>query len=275
MLKGVSSYFGEDIPMNFKLISMVALSVSMIGVASASTFRWTWSSVGHTNGAQPTGGNLFYNPAGGGIDALQIDYNSTTKNFRYDVTFDNTQTNGFWAAVSPGDNPKGHAGELALFYFDASAGSPVLSAYAYNGVNGGNSYKDGSPAPGTQTPDFIRSSLTNSSWINNLSVSDSGGKRRMIFDIDATSINNHTPAYPGPGGIAEWTGAAFGNKIGIWFHPAKGVTSSYSNGKLTNFHVGQEGWLDGDNLQTVPEPATMTALGLGLAAIARRRRAKK
>lgn len=244
--------------------------------AHASTFRWTWTSAGHVNGNQPGGGELFYNAGGGGINSIVADYTPGSKRLRYEVEFNNRQTNGYWLAVSPGPNPKGHAGELALFYFDASSSTPALLAYAYNGVNGGNSYLDGSPAAGTQAPDFILSSKTSNHWINQLSVVNGpSNTRKMIFDIDATQIQNHVPLYPGPGGPSEWTGASFAERFGIWFHPLKGLQTSYNaNGSLKTLHKSAEGWLDGQNLETVPEPMTMTALGLGIAAFMRKRKAR-
>lgn len=258
-----------------KIAAMALVASALVTSSQAVTYRWTWSSATHTNGAQPGGGDLFYNNGGGKIDSIETTFNNATNRLTYDVTFDkvkstDSKTSGYWLALSDGPNPKGTEGELAILYFDASSSSnPVLTAYGYNGVNGDNSYKDGKAAAGTQAPDFILSSKTSSSWINDLSVSHVGSKTRMKFDIDATSINNRVPLYGG----SDWEGAEFGNKIGIWFHQVRGLNTSYnSNGSLKTFSYTNAGYLDGSNLQAVPEPATMLALGAGCAMIARRRR---
>lgn len=234
--------------------------------ASASTFSWSSSSIPQ-------------NSVAGEIKQLSTSYNDVTHRFTYQGTFDHApgaptrHTMGYWVAVSPGPNPKGHAGELALFYMDVSEGTPVLTAYAYNGVNGGSSYFDGSPAGGTQAPDKIASSLASSSWINALTFTVNGdGTRTIGFDIDASGINSHVPLNPGPGGPGEWTGAAFGETIGIWMHPLAGLDTSYgADGFLTSLSASHEGWFDASDMETVPEPATALAL-VGFAALARRRR---
>lgn len=253
--------------MNISKFAAIALVASAIVTSSqAVTYRWTFSSA-----TSPIG----YNNDGGKIDSIEATFNSANNRLTYDVTFDkapgqSSKTSGYWLALNDGPNPKGIEGELALFYFDASSSSqPVLSVYGYNGVNGDNSYKDGRAAAGTQAPDFILSSKTNSSWINDLSVSHVGTKTRMKFDIDATSINNRTPLYGG----SDWTGAQFNNKFGIWFHPVRGLQTSYkADGGLNSFHYSSQGWLDASNLEAVPEPATMLALSAGFAMLARRRR---
>lgn len=265
--------------MNLKLTMLAVAAISIVSGASATTYRWTWTSAGHTNGAQPGGGDLHYSNFGGNINTIFTEFDTVTNRLKYEVEFNESSTNAYWLAMSPGPNPKGYAGELAIFYMDATTSTPVLTAYGYNGVNGDNSYKDGSQLANTQAPDLILSSKTSNSWINSLTSTVAGGKRTLKFDIDATEINNHVPLYPGPGGVAEWTGAEYGNKMGIWFHQVKNASFTYHStgnlkGGVKTFHYDKQGYLDGSNLQTVPEPATMTALALGLAAIARKRRAK-
>jgi hypothetical protein len=250
--------------------------MTLAATSQATTYRWTWQSQGHVNGAQAGGGELFYSSGGGNIKTIETSFDSETNRFTYEAILGNQSTNGLWLAVSPGANPKGHAGELALFYVDASAAQPALLAYAYNGVNGHNSWRDGSPQSGIQPPDMILSSLTSSNWINNFVVENlvNGGKR-FAFDIDATAVQNHMPKYPGPGGQSEWTGAEFGQKFGIWNHTVKGLQTTYNEGALASWSYTHEGWVDGGNLETVPEPTSMAALGLGVAAIFRRKKAKR
>jgi len=260
--------------MNKKIIASVALAMVLVGAASATTYKWTWNSATHVDGNQAGGGDLWYNAGGGGVKTITSEFNTANNNLKYEVNFSTQQTNGYWLALSQGDNPKGHAGELALFYFDASQSAPVLLAYNYNGVNGDTSHYDGSQAAGTQAPDLILSSKTTTNWINQLQVINNiDGTRTMKFDIDATTINNHVPLYPGN---TPWDGAEFGNKMGIWFHQVKGLSTTYNaGGGLNTWNHQGAGYLDGSNLQTVPEPMTMTALALGLAGVARRRRNSK
>lgn len=219
------------------------------------------------------------NPDGGKINNVKTSFNDVTNRFTFQVNLGQTKsggrTDGFWLAVNDGPNPKGHAGELALLYFDAFGPSgPTLTSYAYNGFNGDTSYYDGSPASGTQAPDKIKTSLVNgSSWVNSLTfVNNSDGTRTLGFDIDATGINNHNPMYPGS---TPWTGLQFDSKIGMWFHTVNDLDAQYgSDGFLKKWSYGENGWLDFANKDAVPEPASMVILG-GAALVALRRKFKK
>lgn len=248
----------------------IATALGIVALAStsfATNWVWDWN-----------GGNA-YNNEGGTINSIHAEFNDATNRFVWRTNFgdnpDGKETEGYWLAVSPGPNPKGHAGELAIYYFDAGTASPTLTVYAYNGVNGNSSYKDGSNQSGTQAPDKILSSQLTQNWINALTVvNEANGTRTFTIDIDATEIQNHMPLYPGPGGQAEWTGTAFAQKLGLWFHPVTGISTQYNNGFLSDFKFKDQGWFDGSNFTTVPEPGTMIALGAGLAALAARRRRK-
>lgn len=219
------------------------------------------------------------NSDGGKINNVNTSFNDATNQFKFEVNLGKTKsggkTDGFWLAVNDGPNPKGHAGELALLYFDAFGPSgPTLTAYGYNGFNGDTSYKDGSPASGNQAPDKILTSLSNgSSWVNGLTyTNNSDGSRTLGFDINATAINGRSPMYPGS---TPWTGLQFDNKIGMWLHTVNDLDAQYgADGFLTNWSYGEQGWLDFSNKDAVPEPASMIVLG-GAAVLAMRKKFKK
>lgn len=241
-------------------------SVAALAASSAFATNWVWDW---------NGGNA-YNNAGGSINSIRAEFNDQTNRFVWRTNFgDNPngkKTDGYWLVVSPGPNPKGNDGELAALYFDRNGGNPSLTVYAYNGVNGDTSWKDGSQASGNQTPDRILSSRLTQNWINSLTaVDEANGTRTFTIDIDATAIQTHVPLHGGPD---PWTGVGFGQKMGLWFHPVVGISSAYSQGYLSDWQYKDQGWFDGSNFTTVPEPATMLALGAGLAALAARRKRK-
>lgn len=249
-------------------LSAVALSASAL---AGNTYVWNWN--------EGDAGNP--NNGGGTFKKVSASYNVNTQTLGWYMTFGavpgspSLQTDGFWMALSSGPNPKGHAGQLAIFYMDAKSNTPVLNVFAYNGVNGDNSYKDGSAASGTQAPDKIASSLVDNSFVQDLSVVvNADGTRTLGFTVKVDQINGHNPLYPGPNGPSEWEGAMFGEKIGVWAHSVAGLARSYSNGYLTNFTYQKTGWLDLENQNTtvVPEPATLAVLGAGALALVRKRR---
>ncbi|MEQ1823329.1 MAG: PEP-CTERM sorting domain-containing protein [Fimbriimonadaceae bacterium] len=249
----------------FKRVGLMLVGMSMVVAANAQVKLWNWNGQGANNG-------------GGTINAITASFNTVTNRLTWRANFGNVpgtsaKTDGFHLVLSPGANPKGHAGELAILYFDATGGSPKLTAYNYNGFNGNSSYYDGSPQSGNQTPDRIKSSVASLDWVNSLTVTnEANGTRTLGFDIDATALNIHNPLYPGN---SPWTGAAFGDKLGVWFHTYSGLNTTYSNnGYLSSLSRQCEGWLDlnDQTTQSVPEPASMAALGLGIAAVLRRRK---
>lgn len=170
----------------------------------------------------------------GYMDRIEFYYNSITHRLRLDVSFEPCQgylPDGFWLVLNGGPNPKGHSGELAIMYFDASnLAAPEVSIYAYNGQSGDSSFRDGirndgpTGQPGNQTPDRILSSLVSTDWIFEKSVTD-GTTRDFVLDIDAGPIQDHLPLYPDP--VDDWTGAQFADHIGIWFHPVSGMSAQY------------------------------------------------
>ncbi len=229
--------------------------------ANAQTYVFNWET-----------GDSPVNNAGGEFKSITGSYNASSKLFTWDITFNDQITDGYTLAVSPGPNPKGQSGELALIYFDATnIATPEVTVYAYNGQNTQLSWADGSHDPGIQSPDkIISSSGVNSGDILNASVTDDAGMRTLSLEMDATNLQSHLPKWPGD---ADWTGVEFGGSIGVWLHPTAWLHTEYGvDGFLNAWEPETQGWLDGQYFETVPAPAGSLALGgLGLLAARRRR----
>lgn len=260
---------------NRMIVGAALIVFAGTATANAALYSWQWTS------ATTDGSNVGVSHKGGTINSVNASFDSISNRLTWMVNFGAVpnfswlETDGFTLAINGGPNPKGHAGEMALLYFDASHSAPILSAYAYNGQNNFLSFQDGSPRNGTQAPDRIMSSLRTTDWINELVVrTEADGSRTLGFDIDASIINNHTPTEPGPGGVSEWTGVAFAETIGVWMHPFAGLESRYGNSSdyLREWDPKKEGWLDGTGFNTVPEPASLVLLAVGGVSLLMRRR---
>ncbi len=203
------------------------------------------------------------NPAGsdggGNIHRVETSYNESTGQLAFSLTVDDS-SDGFTLAINDGPNPKGHAGEMGLFYFDDSGPEPTVSVYSYNGQNTQTSWQDGSPEGGIQAPDQIASSLAGDNPFSEIQVSfDESGNKVMTFSVDSNVLANHTPAYPGPGGDAEWSGAQFGEDVGIWLHPVKGLETAYGeDGYLEDWSSASQGWFDTANQPTEEKTLELT-----------------
>lgn len=252
--------------MNSKLMMMTAVVVAS-APAQATIWNFEWKK-----------GDTGQGSAAGVVQSISSQFNTNTDRLKYSFTIakengdPQSDVNGFYLAMNDGPNPKGKSGELAFLYFDASNTSDLkLTAYGYRGADV-TSWKDGSLASGTQAPDKILSSVTNSGWINNLNYKlNADGSATMGFDIDATLINNHTPKYPSNG--VDWDGIQFDNKVGIWFGALEKAKFKYgTDGFLTDFSFKDRSYVDTSNLDAVPEPFTMA--GLALAAFIARRKKK-
>lgn len=258
--------------MNSRLTVAAGL-VLVASLAGAQTRTWAWNE-----------GDDSYNNDGGKIKRISSYFNATTNDLAWHMTFGEVpssnalKTDGFWLVLSDGPNPKGFAGQLAIFYLDVkNAANPVLTVYGYNGLNSDSSYKDGSQNAGIQAPDKIASSIANNSFVQELTVVNNGdGTRTLGFTVNTNdsnqNIKNHVPLYPE---TSPWEGAQYGSKIGVWVHQVAGLNTSYGqDGFLTNFSYQKAGWLDLQNKTTtpVPEPFTMGILGLGAYAVTRLRR---
>jgi T1SS-143 domain-containing protein len=201
--------------------------------------------------------------AGGDIKNVDTAFNENTGEFTFEMVIANPHgriTEGFTVALNNGPNPKGHGGELALFYFDASNGAPVVSVYAYNGMNTQTSWKDGDAAGGTQAPDQIASSLATDSPFTSITVTtDANGNQVYSFTMDATGVNNFNPTY---GDASDWTGMAFDDALGIWLHPVADLATSYdADGYLTEWFPQAQGYYDTSNQTTTKEVVCRECVG--------------
>lgn len=246
---------------------MTAAALAMCAASASADFSWIWN--------RGNAGDYALNDAAGHFQSARADYTPATNRFGFSSTFSDRQTNGYWLAVSPGENPKGHAGELALIYVDlTTAAAPSVTVYNYNGENGFSSFHDGSTAAGNQPADKIASTRATDGSGKKLNaivnVTNVGAGQRIDLVLDTSLIQSHTPMYPGN---TPWTGLSFGQGFGIWWHPVKGLNTAYGNdGFLTQFNFNTQGWFDGAGFTTVPTPGAAALVGMGAAATLRRRR---
>lgn len=190
------------------------------------------------------------------LTSLSTTYDSSSEVFTWDTTFNSTGVDGFWLVVNNGPNPKSSdVNELSIIYGDLI--NNKWSAFVYNGLNNSNSYN----SPGI----FLDSgSLTSDSTSFSLS-------------LDASGINDWAILNPAPNNT-DYTGIAFDEKVGIWFHISRGSSFSYDgSGVLTDYSYSSQGWYDKSGLDAtnIPEPASIALMTLGLFGMGFTRRFKK
>lgn len=222
--------------------------------------------------------------ASGIINKITSTFDSVTNQFSWTANFSSCNgqiPDGYWLVVNNGPNPKGHAGELVIFYFDATdLNNPEMTVYTYNGQNGYNSFQDGDgETAGIQTPDRIHSTLTgDQSFLLEIdAVDEANGTRTLHFKINATTIKQHVPAYPDA--LDPWYGAGFDDYAGYWFHPVSNASVAYCNagdqdqicldvlpgqsseGFLKGGGFLAHGFHDTNNLPTNEVPICVTTIG--------------
>lgn len=209
------------------------------------------------------------NPTGsdnaGDLKNVSTSYDSNTGLFNWSYTIGRNSagdfSDGFWLVVTDGENPKQDANEYAILYGDTD--SNKLTAYEYSGQNNANSFA----APGN----LLASQSNAFSLYDNIAEDI----RTISFSLSATDINanNGIDSVESPG---MWKGLNFAEKIGIWFHASTQTEVGYNGDRITSFDYDTQGWYDvGNKATSVPEPAILSLLGFGLAAVgvARRRTA--
>ncbi len=254
-----------------KFISATCLSVSLMIAPSillgtspvaAATNEWSIENPvpGHPVPFPP---HYYYGTYGGEIISISTEFDSVSKRLKFVTVLGPTSfgtPSSYKVVINNGPMPWS-VGNAAIIYFDGNdAANPTLTAYGYNAGHAlyDVSWRDGDAvAVGDQAPDLICTSVNTTdcgNWVNNLSVTDVTGGRRFEFDIDATEIINHVPAYTVPG--SSWYGTGFDQGIGLWFHPATNRQYTYaSNGYISGVtSEGQVGYFDAQYLVANTRP---------------------
>ncbi|MCB9850172.1 MAG: hypothetical protein H6817_05655 [Phycisphaerales bacterium] len=218
--------------------------IATTGVGSGgSAYQWDWDP------GQP---EVWYGTAAGEWESVHGEYNATTQKFVWEVVFSNQVTEGMTFVVNNGPMPENVESVWVMFFLDATdMGNLKLLAYTYNGRNDRSSWYDGDPiTAGSQGGDLVASSLIDASFINELSVTDFGGKRKFRFSIDASGINSHVPLFPNHDGL-PYQGVKFDGGIGMWLGAYVQLATSYNMGRLTQWaHVSPNGYFDTGHLDT-------------------------
>jgi 5-hydroxyisourate hydrolase-like protein (transthyretin family) len=185
------------------------------------------------------------------IKGVTLEYSDTSDELLVQVTLASYQgriADGFTIVIDDGSSIGDQAGSHAIFYFDATGASPILSVLAYNGDNDGSSIRDSNGNTRSYDPDRIATSLDNSTgWVKELSVVTSGSKKVMTFKIDVGAINDHVPMLR----KINWQGSEIGKYASFVVDTFDGLTTRYdSTGFLTKWSFCYHGWADACKIKT-------------------------
>lgn len=221
----------------FRLLLVLLLSLTLSSNSQAQEYYYTLTpGIAATKQLSHRAGQTVF---------VSTTYNAGSQRFVWQMSFNPSPStgwlpNGLYMVINNGFFPKGRQAESAMLFFDATnSATPRLTAYAYNGNNAGDSWKTGDFG-GSQPPDKILSSITNTSWINSLRVDDQPGVRTFTIDVSAGIINAHIPLYPS----LRWFGLKFDNSIGIWAHPVANMVTEYGNDGFLTRRTGNDGYVD-------------------------------
>ncbi|TWT90499.1 Serine-aspartate repeat-containing protein F precursor [Pseudobythopirellula maris] len=155
---------------------------------------------------------------------------------------------GFTIVINNGGAAYGaDAGELAMFYFDATRDEPVLNVLAYNGEGDASSYKDSDGRSRSYDPDRVATSYDNTNgWLKEIDVENNGSYRTFSFRVDASVINDHLPLRN-----IDWQGSEIDRYASFAVDTYDGLSTRYDNeGFLTKWSYCTHGWMDACNIRT-------------------------
>ena len=189
----------------------------------------------------------------GQINSYEALFNDVTEELSYNINLDPNSsgdfTNLLTFAVNNGPNPK--VGDLALAYVDLD--SDLFTVYNYDSRRFSYQVDEGYI---TTLNDAVTSTL------------NADGTQTVNISFDATEINSFD------GGGADFVGFQFDSLFGQWTHTYFGAEIEYqATGQISSLLFGTAGaFIDSANRVAaavaagaeVPEPMTMSLLGLGL-----------
>lgn len=261
--------------------ALLVLSFALGAGANASIHDWSFTPGSAANGSYSL------DNSGGTLQSVHSRFDSSTNRLSWTIDFADRVTEGFSLVITDGESPIGIPGRHSVIYFDAAqrvrgnAAAPIrLTSFAFNGRADSDSWYDGDGDPSNDTtisptPDCIKSA-NDPAWIISSAVADislPGGLlgRRMSFDIDATDLVSHSPAFNSP---SNWKGTGFSDLLGLYLQTARIFEAEYTPaGEISWLGTERQGELTGFDLTTTaPSPGALVLGALGLAGMARRRR---